>query len=102
MYPLDFGYLTSNTNSICDEKIMVPTYGYHNNSNWLLSTNKADWTLGVCSSYENEVFVLSYDSSVTSISAFCERHVRPVLYLKSTAKIKSGSGSSDDPFLLGM
>lgn len=120
MYPTDYAYSTSSTNSECEENIY----------NWKLSGNaeacrENSWmfqsfsndvyfqlTLTPVHVGEHGIFIVSgrkaFDANnnignvVAAGYSNAERGVKPVLYLKSQIKVKRGHGSKENPYILSL
>ena len=111
MYTSDYGYATSGGSSTnrasCMSKELYnwASSNYYNdcrNNDWLLYKNELyQWTMnpGVVDSFV--IFPVSNSGHVDNVFAHDHNAVRPVVHLKSTIKVISGSGSSTDPFILG-
>ena len=106
MYPSDYGYATSGNSSTsrstCLAKEMYNWDGlsvcYQND--WLFKSSYM-WTLSLYSSNSRSVFGVSNGGYVSSDNADSNyRGVWPVVHLKSTIKVITGTGSSNDPFIL--
>ena len=106
IYPSDYGYATSGnsstTRATCLAKELYNWDGasacYQND--WLFKSSYM-WSLSPYSSNSNIVFIVSSSGFVGSCSATNTSGVWPVVYLKSTIKVTTGTGSSDSPFILG-
>ena len=74
-----------------------------NNTNWLYNLKKSEWLL-------TQVTANAYDSAMrysdgviyTQTSVDAAYNIRPVLYLTSSVKITGGSGTSTNPYTLGL
>ncbi len=113
IYPSDYGYATSGGTNVnrasCLKRALYEWNIVNENAdcminNWFIDTflNKS-YSL---TPYNTNRMVFSISStnpnySVYSYDAF-EGDVMPVVHLKSTIKITSGTGSSTDPFILGL
>lgn len=106
IYPSDYGYATSGgstTNRASCMNSQLHNWGdsSYNDcklNDWLLTGNM--WTL---SPYTNSTYFVSYLNSTGSLAPREVKEILgiwPVVYLKSTIKISSGTGSSTDPFIL--
>ena len=95
----DFGYGSSDNGCISDTNLNYRDNACMN-SNWLKSTINLEWT--IISRSESLVFSINALNNNLSLSnAFAtNRGVRPVIILDSDVKIKSGSGTESDPYLL--
>ncbi len=108
MYPSDYGYATSGGNSTNRASCMAKelyhwndsSYSDCKNNDWLLNT-PYQWTMSPRADYSSGVFLVSDTGSVSNPDAGYAYAGRPVVHLKSTIKVISGSGSSTDPFILG-
>ena len=112
IYPSDYGYATSGdsttSRATCLAKEMYNWNGSSScyKNDWLFKSSNM-WTLSSDSSDSDVVFfvglgVFGFDRSGTVSSFYAVSHfdVLPVVYLKSTINITSGTGSSTDPFIL--
>ena len=105
IYPSDYGYATSGnsstTRATCLAKELYNWDGasacYQND--WLFKSSYM-WSLSPDSSRSNCVFVVYSSGYVDIIDANLANGVWPVVYLKSTIKVTTGTGSSDSPFIL--
>ena len=97
IYPSDYGY--ASTNEACRNK-MNPSLGEKyicKNENWLFNS-KYQLTLSPKSGAEY-VFLVYSDGDGSDL-AYRTFGVRPALFLKSDSVIESGTGTSNDPFVL--
>ena len=109
MYPSDYGYATSggsstNRNScLAKELYNWDSSGYSDckNNDWMYNSNIWQWTMGPRADISYVVFIVSYTGYVGSDDASDTRAGRPVVYLKSTIKVISGSGTTSSPYILG-
>ena len=103
IYPSDYGYSTSSTNSGC-ETVEMFNWNYQAdciNNSWLRNASRRQWTLSPTSDYRILVFGVYAPGYVATVNVGnSSGAVRPALYLKPNVKIKSGTGTSSDPFLL--
>ena len=105
IYPSDYGYATSGSSSTtratCLAKELYNWDGasacYQND--WLFKS-ATYWSLSPYSSYSYRVFSVSYSGFVSNNDSYNAFGVWPVVHLKSTINITSGTGSSTDPFIL--
>ena len=106
IYPSDYGYATSGNSSTsratCLAKEMYNWDGvsacYQND--WLFKSSYM-WTLSPYSSPRNIVFIVFNSGYVYNYTADYDRYgAWPVVHLKSTIKVTTGTGSSNDPFIL--
>ncbi len=109
MYPSDYGYATSGGSSkkrvSCMEKELWnwddSSYSDCKNNDWLLNTSTVQWTMSPRADHPDLVFFVNGAGHVNHNPANSwNRTVRPVVHLKSTIKIASGTGSSDSPYVL--
>ena len=105
MYVSDYGYASSN----CENKKLYDTNSPSNDiracndTNWLYNIKTNEWLLPQDSSYNSSAFDVrsvgfAYDSRVYDN----QNAARPVLYLNPDVKIIVGSGTSTDPYVLGI
>ena len=109
MYPSDYGYATSGGNnkdrSTCLAEFIY-NWGNPENSdcidnNWLNGLPK--WTLTLHSRYTTAAFCVScYRPIDSDYSSDTTNHVFPTIYLRADAKIESGSGAKEQPYILGL
>lgn len=105
IYPSDYGYATSGNSSTTRATCLAKGL-YHWNkasacyqNDWLFKSTTY-WSLSPYSSYSDEVFDVDYSGYVDYNAALNSYGVWPVVYLKSTIKVTTGTGSSDSPFIL--
>ena len=116
MYSSDYFYASEN----CENKMMMEIYindttvllaepatkdiRVCNETNWLYNLKLGEWILPQLSSDPGTVLLLESVGYVSDGSfAFVAPHVvRPVLYLTSSTKITGGTGTSTDPYTLGL
>ena len=105
MYVSDYGYASSN----CENKKLYDNNSSSNDiracngTNWLYNIKANEWLLPQRASYSNYAFYVysdgfAYGDGVNDL----QFAVRPVLYLKSAVKITGGSGTSTNPYTLGL
>ena len=108
MYMSDYGYASAN----CEEKTTYDTQSSSNDlracndTNWLYNLKVNEWMLPQYCEYGSSGYVAFfvhsdgyvYRRDVRSI----QLAVRPVLYLTSSVKITGGTGTSTDPYTLGI
>ena len=106
IYPSDYGYATSGGDSTNRASCMAKEMFYWNSSNsdcnnndWLFKSTEM-WTLSPNSSSDYGVFSVNESGYVYSGAVINGNGVWPVVYLKSTIKVTSGAGSSNNPFIL--
>ena len=119
MYASDYGYASSN----CETNIFVETAsdGFPsststkdirvcNDTNWLYNIKVNEWLLDHSprsddSTYSIYLFYIvsyGYIDCRYSTYAWSKLNVRPTLYLKTDVKITGGSGTSTNPYILGI
>ncbi len=102
MYASDYGYAAGEE---CSRTLDY--YHYCKSSNWLHNSNVRQWML-TQESNENNVAWFSHTygniqgAYVGNVVGSGSYAVMPVLYLKSNVKITGGSGTSSDPYTLGI
>jgi hypothetical protein len=118
MYPSDYGYATSGGSTTDRATCLTYKLGYSSSdstywnkqsdcygNDYLLDSSNSTWTLMPDSSYSNGAFDVGssgyvndyYYAGVSNSIA-----VRPVGYLKSNTQILSGSGTNNDPWIIGI
>ena len=108
MYPSDYGYATSGgsttnrTTCLNSSLIKWQTLDDCVDNDWLYMINSPQWALNPRGSSVNAylVFDIEGNGSVINNIASSSLETRPTVYLKSSVKITSGTGSSSDPFIL--
>lgn len=106
IYPSDYGYATSGNSSATRATCLVKElYNWDGASacyqnDWLFKSSYM-WSLSPHSSNSNYVLNVRSGGFVGSSIASNAFGVWPVVYLKSTIKVTTGTGSSDSPFILG-
>ena len=109
MYPSDYGYATSGgttTNrASCLAKELYnwnrDTVSDCKNNDWMYNGNIWQWTMSPRAAYSFNVFIVYYAGFVYNYDAHATNAGRPVVYLKSTIKVISGSGTTSSPYILG-
>ena len=110
LYPSDYGYASSgdevfSRNSCLNKEMecwnsMSSCY----DNNWLyINYGNDQWTImpaSISSQAINSILIF-FDGSVSSGGIAESSGVKPSVYLKSTVKIVSGTGISEDPYILG-
>ena len=109
MYPSDYGYATGGDDTIdrteCLNSFLYAWYDAKSvcsSNDWLYNATH-EWTLSptAYSTFSYGIFHIQPDGYVTYSSARNSMTIRPSVYLKSSVKIVSGTGSSSDPFIIG-
>ena len=107
IYSSDYGYATSGdsstTRATCFAKEL---YNWDDLSacyknDWLFKSSNM-WPILPSASGSGYVFIANFRGSINDNDAASPRGVYPVVYLKSTINITSGTGSSTDPFILSL
>ena len=109
MYPSDYGYATSGGSSTNRASCMAKElYNWNDSSysdckynDWLYNTSQHQWTMSPRADYSYYVFYVRDTGYVNSKNANITYAGRPVVHLKSTIKVISGSGTTSSPFILG-
>ena len=109
MYPSDYGYATSggsstNRNScLAKELYNWDSSGYSDckNNDWMYNSNIWQWTMSPRAGNSDYVFFVDFTGYVNGYYAYRTYAGRPVVYLKSTIKVISGSGTTSSPYILG-
>ena len=94
MYSSDYGYASTDTD--CRSNLNSSNC---KNNNWMFNSG-SQWTLSPTSGDVDLVFDVYSDGFVDIDLANYARGVRPALFLKSEAQIKSGTGTESDPFVI--
>ena len=100
MHASDWGYAIEGfTGIIGNDGLSSSSISHSSDKNWLMS-NGYEWTMSAYSStYPLRV---EYLGSLDYSSASLGSSIRPVLYLKSSVYVVSGTGSKVDPYRIGM
>ena len=91
MYASDFGYATENYNGVLGTQSLA-------DKNWLF-LYRYDWTMTVINS--NNVYYISALSGCLKSSA-ATGDIRPALYLKPNVYVLRGTGTKQDPCIIGV
>ena len=110
MYPSDYGHATSggrrDNRASCISTTLSDWHssGYADcySNDWLLNTSTEQWTMSPLAAYGYLVFRVIRDGGVYWASADVASAGRPVVHLKSTIKVISGSGTTTSPFILSV
>ena len=98
MYPTDYGYAA--LSSACPRsEYTINDYELCKAYNYLATAND-EWTITPYSS--NKVNYIDSDGYIARANTTSSYNVRPVVYLKSSVKKSSGTGTYDDPYTVGM
>ncbi len=107
MYPSDYGYATSGgteTNrTTCLNYALYNWDSYEDcyNNDWLFDNEDYQWTITPYASSDYDAAnVWNYGSVYPDDVVDSSYLVRPVLYLKSSVKIVSGTGTKENPYRL--
>ena len=109
MYPSDYGYATSGATTMnrasCLAKELFrwgrATISNCNNKDWMYNSSTDQWTITPDQDSTYFVFYVGNYGDVNSINAGDNNNgVRPVVHLKSTIKVISGSGTKESPYIL--
>ena len=108
MYPSDYGYATSGgttkDRNACLAKELVnwdySPFSDCKGNDYLLDTNKVQWTLAPSSDINFYVFHMYTDGGVDYYDDNYADAVRPALFLKSNILVDKGTGTSTDPYQL--
>ena len=109
MYPSDYGYATSGGSTTSREECLAKelynwdssSYSDCKNNDWLFN-GSFQWPITPHSGYSNYVFRVRSSGSVSYHYANRTYAARPVLYLDSMVEITGGTGTSSDPYTLGI
>lgn len=100
MYPSDYAFGVSD--SVCARTTPIEAYGTTSAchvSNWLWTSN-SEHTLTPSSNNASTNYAINSSGEVGTVSASSNVNVRPVVYLKTSIKIKSGEGTITSPYIL--
>ena len=75
--------------------------GEPHNSDWLYIQDTNQWAISRLSDFSSNVFYVHSDGDVVRDDARYLREVRPVFYLKPSVAYISGTGTQEDPFIIG-
>ena len=101
MYPSDYGYAVDF--SLCTKSLEVSGADTNcKNNNWLYSGTVSQWMLSSYTLDSTYSFYTDHSSYINANSAYSGKVVRPVVYLKSSAVILGGEGTSDNPYRLSI
>ena len=108
MYPSDYGYATSGgTTTNRASCLAKEIYNWDDssvsdckNNDWLL-LNTWQWTISPRAGDSIGVFDVYFAGYVIDDDASNDGAARPVVHLKSTIKVISGSGTTSSPYILG-
>ena len=108
MYLSDYGYATSGgttTNrASCLSKEMYnwddSSVSDCKNNDWMYNSNIWQWTISPRADDSNSVFYVINAGYVNGYIANRDRAARPVVHLKSTIKVITGSGTKESPYIL--
>ncbi len=100
MYASDYGYAVSDE---CTESF----YDHYDNvtctsNNWLYNKETVEWLLDQTASETDCAFCVGLIVHEINVVFENDNNVTPVLYLTSSVKITGGSGTSSDPYTLGL
>ena len=104
MYPSDYGYATSGgttkDRAACLAKELYIWDSDCSGNDYLLYTNKHQWTLTPDSANADPVFDVEMDGYVCDRLARDVYAVRPALFLKSNIQVDKGTGAKSNPYRL--
>ena len=110
MYPSDYGYATGGNLSSRQMCLKYSIFDWRDDladcylNNWIYNGNTLYTMSSVINgTYASNIFyITSLGSVYNSAFTYYSYAVHPVVYLKNEVKIISGTGSSSDPFVLGI
>ena len=105
MYASDYGYASENCEGkrIYDTRSLLYDIRACNDMNWLYNIKTDEWLLSQVSTNKYYAFSISSIGSIVTGGVTNRQYaVRPTLYLTSSVKITGGSGTSSDPYTLGI
>ena len=109
MYPSDYGYATSGGTTINRASCLAKEiYNWDDssvsdckNNDWMYNSSLWQWTISPRADSSTGVFYVNYNGYVNYTIASYDSAARPVVHLKSTIKVISGSGTTSSPYILG-
>ena len=100
MYPSDYGYAADL--SKCTKRLHMYNDSTCKSNDWLFNSGDNQWTLTPSSSYGDSALEVGWTANVASTNAYYANGVRPVLYLTSDIAMRSGDGTSSNPYQLSV
>ena len=109
MYLSDYGYATSGGSTTDRASCLAnPITKWTNssvsdckNNDWMYKSNSWYWTMTPSSNNDYDVFYFDASGFVYNLDAYSlGGNIIPVVHLKSTIKVISGSGTKDSPYIL--
>ena len=109
MYPSDYGYATSGGTTTNRASCLVKRRLYNwdsstesdcKNNDWMYNSSIGQWTISSRADDSNSVFHVGNTGYVNSYVDYHDSAARPVVHLKSTIKVISGSGTKESPYIL--
>ena len=111
IYPSDYGFASVGSENVETNSCHTSSLSNYSSisdcvdNNWLY-LNSTYWMMLAGPQYSSDSMERSYsfhtDGNVNSFSAGAYRGVLPAVYLKSSVKILSGSGTKTDPYILSL
>ena len=100
MYASDYGYAASDE---CTQDLYYYNAETCKTNNWLYNIKKSEWILPQNADNYGVAFFVN-DGAVLDdlVYVMAQLGVRPVLYLTPVVQITGGSGTSDNPYTLGL
>ena len=100
LYPSDYGYASSGCR---DGQKSLDRYNNTvcSSTNWLFK-NAERWLISPSADYRMRAFYSNDSGSVYDAGTSADNSVYPVIYLKSSVKITSGTGTESDPYELSL
>ena len=107
MYPSDYGYATSGGSTTSREECLATVlyewelYSDCKNNDWLLYSSN-QWIITHYPGASEGMFHVNSAGRVNGRSAYDTSAARPVIYLDSMVEITGGTGTSSNPYTLGI
>ena len=98
MYMSDYGYAAGNS---CATNYVTNNYSHGCRDKDWLNRNGADWTMTLHNNTSNNIVWMVIDGTAENSYSRTPYSVRPTFYLKADTVITSGTGTLNDPYLLG-
>ena len=108
MYPSDYGYATSGGTTTNRASCLAKEMSKWDDSSvsdckdndWMYNSSKYQWTITPCQDNTYRVFDVFLTGYVSIYNVYIHYGVRPVVNLKSTIKVSSGTGEKDNPYII--
>ena len=104
IYASDLGYAVSDSPNITRNNLLnqwMSSWNANNLSDWLLGNSRM-FTISPSSSDSNSILYFDnlHDSFVFFVNTSQNKNIYPVVYINTSTKIVSGTGTSSNPYIL--